>query len=69
MERMLYVSSNLKYNPHQIATLKCFSSRLAVGYAQSIEARYQVKTEDVVGAALKDDASTASEWSTIFLHT
>ena len=29
---------------------------------QSIEAMYQVKNEDVVGAAPTDDAPTTSEW-------
>ena len=31
--------SNLEHKSHQIPTLKCFSSRLAVASAQSIEAR------------------------------
>ena len=52
---------------HQITKLKCFSSRLAVVFAQSIEARSLVKNEDVVGAALIGDAPTTFEWSTILL--
>ena len=35
---------------HQLQKLKCFSFRHAVDFAQSIEARCQVKNEDVVGA-------------------
>ena len=34
-----YMPTNLQYKPHQIPKLKCFSSRLAVGFAQSIETR------------------------------
>ena len=30
---------NLQYKPHQISKLKCFSSRFAIVFAQSIEAR------------------------------
>ena len=47
--------------------LKCFSSRLAVVIAQSIEARCQVENEDVVGGAPKVYAPTTSEWPTILL--
>ena len=47
--------------------LKWFLCRLAVASAQSIEARYQVENEDVVGAAPIGDAPTTSEWSTILL--
>ena len=46
-----------------------FSSRLAVVFAQSIEATYWVENEDVVGAAPTGDAPTTSEWSTILFHT
>ena len=38
-------------------------------FAQSIEARCQVKNEDVVGAVPTGDAPTTSEWSTILLPT
>ena len=49
--------------------LKCFSSRLAVVFAQSIEARCQVKNKDVFGAASTCYAPTTSEWSTsLFLR-
>ena len=50
---------------HQIQNLNL--SHLAVIFDQSIEARCQVKNEDVVGAAPKVDAPTTSEWSTILL--
>ena len=49
--------------------LKCFSPRLAVVFAQFIEAIYQVENEDVVGAAPTGDAPTTYEWSTIWLPT
>ena len=54
---------------HQIPKVNCFSARLAVVFAQSNEARCQIKNEDVVGAAPTGDAPTTSEWSTIFLPT
>ena len=44
----------------------CFS-RLAVVFAQSIEARCKVESEDVVGAAPTGDALTASEFLTLLL--
>ena len=44
-----------------------FSSRLAVVFAQSIEARSWAENEDVVGAAPTGDAPTTSEWLTILL--
>ena len=50
---------------HQITKLKQLSSRVAVVFAQSIEARCLAKNEDVVGAAPTGDAPTTSEWSTI----
>ena len=50
---------------HQITQLKYFSSRLAVAFAQSIEAMCSVENEDVVGAALTGDAPTTSGWSYI----
>ena len=58
---------NLYYKTHQISKLKCFSSRIAFVFAQSIEAMYSVENEDVVGAAPSGDAPTTSEseWSTI----
>ena len=58
--------SNLR---QQLPKLKCFSSRLAVVFAQSIGARYQVENEDVVGAAPTGDAPTTFELSTILLPT
>ena len=60
---------NLLYKSHPIRKLKCLSSRLAVVFAQSIEARCWVENEDVVGAAPTGDAPTTSEWSTILLPT
>ena len=38
-------------------------------FAESLEARFQVENEDVVGAAPTGDAPITSEWSTILLHT
>ena len=35
----IWLPSNLWYKPHQISKLKCFLSRLAVVFAQSIEAK------------------------------
>ena len=52
---------------HQIPELRYFSSRLAIVFALSIEARCSVENEDVVGAAPTGDAPTISEWSTILL--
>ena len=40
--------------------LKCFSSRLEVVFAQSIEARYEVENDDVVGAVTTGNAPTTS---------
>ena len=54
---------------HQIPKPKCFLSRLAVVFAQSIEASWSVENEDVVGAAPTVDVPTTSEWSSIFLPT
>ena len=54
---------------HQIPKLKFFWSRLAVAFAQSIEAKCQVKNEDVDEAAPTGDAPTTSEWSKILLTT
>ena len=64
-----YIPSNLWYKRHQIQNLKCFSSRLAVDFAQSTEARFQVENEDVVGAVPTGDAPTTNEWSTHLLPT
>ena len=57
--------SNFLYKLHQIPKFKCFTSHLAVAFAQSIEARCKVENEDVVGAAPTGDAPATSEWSTI----
>ena len=54
---------------HQIPKFKCFSTRLAVDFAQYIEAKCSVENEDVVGAVPTGDAPTTSEWSTISLPT
>ena len=51
---------------HQITKLKWFVSRL---FAQSIEARFLVENEDVVGAAPTGDAPTTSEWLTTLFPT
>ena len=60
-----WLPSNLLYKTHKIAKLKCFSSRLTVLFAQSIE----VEHENVVGAAPTGDAPTTPEWSTRLLPT
>ena len=57
------------YKLHQIPKLKCFSSHLAVVFAQSVEAMNSFENEDVVGAAPVGDAPTTSEWWTILLST
>ena len=62
----MYFQTCIKY---KIPKPKCFSSRLAFVFVQSIEARCYVKNEDVVQAALTGDAPTTSEWSTIVLST
>ena len=61
------IPSNLRYKSHQIQKVKCFSYRLAVVFAQSIEARRSVENDDVVGAATTGDAPTTSDWSTILV--
>ena len=61
--------SNLLYKLHQIPKLKCFSSRLAVVSARTIEARCSVDNENVAGAAPTGDAPTTCEWSAILLPT
>ena len=43
---------------------ECVSSRLAVVFAQTAEARCSVGNEDLVGAAPTGDAPATSEWST-----
>ena len=47
---------NLRYKANQIPKLKCFSSRVAVEFHQSIAAMCYFENEDLVGAA-----STGSE--------
>ena len=54
---------------HPIPKHKRFSSRLAVVFAQSIEAKCLVENEDAVGAAPTGGAPTTSEWSTILFPT
>ena len=49
--------------------LTCFSSRIAVAFMHSIEARCSVKNEDVVGAEPTGNASTTSEGSPGLLPT
>ena len=50
---------------HQIPNFNCFLSRLVFVFAQSIEDKYYVENEDVVGAAPTGDAPTTSERSTV----
>ena len=66
---ILTLPSNLFYKSHQIPNLKCVLSHLAVNFVQAIEARYQAKNEDVVGAAPTDGYQATSEWSTSLLPT
>ena len=54
---------------HQIPKHICFSSRLAVVFAESIKAMCYVRNEDVVGAPPVGVAPTTSELSTILLPT
>ena len=56
-------------NKVYIYIYECFLSHLAVAFAQSIEARYQVEDEDVVGALPTGIAPTTSKWSTSLLPT
>ena len=56
---------NVYYKSHQITKLKWFSSRLAVWFAQFLEARCSSENEDVVVGA----APTTSQWSKILLPT
>ena len=58
--------SNRSYHFPQ---LKCFSSRLAVVFAQSTEIMSLVKNEDALGAAPTGDAPITSEWSRILSPT
>ena len=60
--------SNLYYKLHQIPKLKCFSSCLAVVFAQSIEARCQ-EWRCRWSSTDRDDAPTTFEWSTSLLPT
>ena len=48
---LFFFTVNLQYKMYRIPKLKCFSSRLARVFVWSIEARYYVENEDVVGAA------------------
>ena len=57
---------NIWYKSYQITQLKCFSSRLAVVFAQ---ARCWVENGDVVESAPRGDAPTTSEWSAILSPT
>ena len=52
-----YLLSNLQYKLHQIRKIKCFLSRLAVVFGQSIEVRCEVNNEYVVGAVSTGDLS------------
>ena len=66
---LFVLPSSLQYKPHRIPTLKRFLYCLTAAFVESLEARYQVEYEDVVGAAPTGDAPTTSEWSTILLPT
>ena len=51
---------NIQYKPHHIPKFKCFSSRLAVVFGQSIDAKCKIGNKD---ATLTGDGPTAFEWS------
>ena len=59
---------SLKYGVPTLK-LKYFSSRFAIVFAQYIEAKYWVESEDEDGAAPTSDVPTTSEWSTNQLPT
>ena len=46
-----------------------FLFRPAVVFVQSVEARFWIENEDLVGAVHTGNAPTTSEWSTILLPT
>ena len=54
---------------YQITTRRCFASRFAVSFAQSIETRCYIENEDVVGEAPTGDSPIPSDWSTGLLST
>ena len=58
--------SNISRTIYQTLNVSC---RLAFVFIESMEARYYVEYEDVVGAAPTGDAPTTSQWSTILLLT
>ena len=62
---VLYIPESPQYKTHQIPKLECLLSRLAVVFAQSIEAECQFDNEDIVGAVPTGYAPTTSEWSWI----
>ena len=66
-KEQMYIYRQISNIRHPIPKLECSSSRLAVVFVQSIEARCQDKNEDVVGAAPTGNAPTISEWSTMLL--
>ena len=57
------VSSNLLYKAYEIPKYKCFSSRPAVVFAQSIVARCSEENLNVVTAPPTGDAPATSKWS------
>ena len=65
----IYIPSIIYYKTHPIPKHKCFSSRLAVVFAQSVDVRCKVENEDLVGAAPTGDATTTYEWPTMLLPT
>ena len=72
IKNQLWPSASLVKSLTQVAPnpqTRWLSSRLAVAFAQSIQAKYWVENGDVVGAAPTGDAPTTPEWSTILLPT
>ena len=72
---MLLLRRHLTCDYRQISNIRRTTSQpsnvsflgVAFVFVQSIEARYYVDNEDVVGAAPTGDAPTTSEWLTIVL--
>ena len=59
--------SNIRCTISQTLNVSCLALHLSL--LKSIEARYYVENEDVVGAAPTGDAPSTTEWLTIILPT
>ena len=58
---MLWLPSNLYYKSHRCPKLKFLSSGFAVVFVQSIDAKFLVENEDIVGASPVGAAPTTSQ--------